>query len=351
MQRTQPAVEARSPTLTPSPAANSSRFFRLVTLLFVLWSIGAGFTDQAIAAAPVRALRIEQVVDGAPDPRPGRAPARTRQVLTIATDDRKLRLEQFGSAKNDTPDRRFIVRLDREPAVIWEVLEDNKTYREHDGDLNQIQRDRKVRELALIKMARRLPQKERVAILDENAVKLDGSRDVDVQWLAPQEVLGRTCKHLKVTENGRVIIDCFISEDLGGGRSFFNFYRRFGAFSDDVLKWIKDVKGLPLKGSVTVVTKLAVAELSFEVLNIDEVEVDPSTFEYPPGATKEDPSLVDALCSHCDKEGETSSMEKYRLRGHLHYLCGPECNRAFQKKNRKRTNAPDPAEGGEQRKD
>jgi len=96
-----------------------------------------------------------------------------------------------------------------------------------------------------------------------------------------------------------------------------------------VLEKIKDVEGFPLKGRITVVTALPTRTIQFEATGVDVVDVDPTSFELPPGALKVDEVPDHVVCGECEKEIEGGAEEaaaKIReLDGHWTYFCSEEC--------------------------
>ena len=96
-----------------------------------------------------------------------------------------------------------------------------------------------------------------------------------------------------------------------------------------VLDEIRGVKGLPLLGSFTVVTKLGDHKLGFEVKKIETVEVHPSVFEL--NGAKKIERTNQTLCAECGRPGEKNKMKAVRFRQLLHF-CDARCRDSFMKK-------------------
>lgn len=344
------AVEGDDPPSLPATAAESAP----PEIPIYGPPLPAGFEDPlAPASGPVDVLRVVQRATGVPNSTGESGTRQVEQAITVAEGGERVLLEQYTPAPKEGGDRRLesriVLRLDRQPPIAWEFGPDGETYREHEGDLNAIQRDRTVREREVLRRATRMPAAERDQILEQNHLRLDGKREVKVRWGETSSVLDSTCRELVVTENGRTIIDACISEEAAGGQSFFQLYRRLGAFSQEVLDAIRDVKGLPLRGSITVVTKLPVYTFDFVVEDIERTKVDAKDFELPPGATElvETPAIV--RCPTCQKELEAARGQKFTYGGRTLYFCDNECLRKFKASLRERLN-PNRKDGAERGK-
>ncbi len=269
-----------------------------------------------------------------------------RQRLTV--DDSGLRLELLEleptapppggeEPKEDSGDalppgyilrRRLVLRMDREPPVIWEILDGGK-YREYEGDLNDLQRDRRVHEKNEIEYAKRYPKKDRDAFFKEFWwLRPDGSREVTVTRKPGETVLGRRCEHIRVLENGREIIDAQVATEGAGARSYFHLYRRLGAFSEEVLEKIQGIQGLPLKGRITIVTALPTQTWEVEARSVKSVALPAGYFELPPGAVKVDEEPKELSCGLCGKRLEVPASRapaKARMPdGTWLYFCSEE---------------------------
>jgi hypothetical protein len=225
--------------------------------------------------------------------------------------------------------RKLILRMDKSPPVIYEVFPDGKHYREHDGDLNDLQKDRRIAETNEIRLARTMPRKEREAFFKKYWwLKEDGARNVEVKRDQGDVVLGRPCERVQVLENGRRILDIHLAEEKAGAKSYFHLYRRLGAFSEEVLEKIRDLTGIPLKGTITVVTALPTRTLEVEAVGLERVAVHPDVFELPSGAVRVD-EVPDVLkCGQCGKVIDASVDEvpaKGRYDGKWVYFCSEKC--------------------------
>lgn len=288
----------------------------------------------------IQALRIEQLTSGIPDPRPGKPSRQVRQIITIAESGDRLVFEQMvdrgpGGGPPE-PEMRHVLRLDRDPPVIWQMIgPDFTSYREFRGDLNKHQRDRDIYERSVLVAARRMNRKERRRILEQHHLRAKGHREIVVTRGDRKQFLGRQCQRLVVTENGRQIIDAYVSDEVAGGQRFFDLYRRLGAFSSQVLEQLESIRGLPLKASITVVTRLPAYKLDVEVKKIEEVQVDPAFFETGSAKKIEDtPQLL--RCPECGRDVERDKAVKWRRLGKLLHFCSPECKRVYDVKHRLR---------------
>jgi hypothetical protein len=285
-------------------------------------------------AAEVKALRIRQVVSGMPGARPGESTRSAYQELTVDLEGDRLALKEYkerNAPQGNAPgilENHYILRLDEKPAVIYDVFRDadGLKYREHHGDLSKSQEKRRYHELEIVNYVKRLPVKERQKILEENHLKPDGSREVTVKTGETQDILGHRCRRQTITENGRAIIDVFLADKVAGGRSFLHLYRKLGVFSDEVLEKVSALRGLPLKGTITVVTELPTYRLSLEVKKIDEVTVSDAVFRPPAGAEKVADKPKEVRCAQCGKvlEPEESGGRYRDQRGVLYYFCTEE---------------------------
>lgn len=261
----------------------------------------------------------------------------TRQEILVDDSGQRLLLLDYepvgkGRAGGDVQyalKRKLILRMDRSPPMIYEVFPDGKHYREHDGDLNDLQKDRRIAETNEIRLARAMPRKEREAFFEKYWwLEEDGSRNVEVKREQGDTVLGRPCERVQVLENGRQILDIHLAEEKAGAKSYFHLYRRLGAFSEEVLEKIRDLTGLPLKGKITVVTALPTRTLEVKATRVERVDVPPDAFDLPAGAVRVD-EVPDVLeCGQCSKVIEASVDEvpaKGRYDGKWVYFCSEKC--------------------------
>jgi hypothetical protein len=203
----------------------------------VLTALPARGCAQGAPESKPKALRAEYRTSGVlPGSRPEEGARAAIQTITVDADGSRLIYEERvedGPARDGVPKkegRKFILRMDLTPPVIYEILDGGKSYREHKGDLNEYQADRRITEDQLIKSSRKLPRGEREALLKQNYLRADGKRIVDVTRDEGKQVLGRPTDHLVVTENGRTIIDAMVTRSVPGSRSYYHLYRRLGAF-------------------------------------------------------------------------------------------------------------------------
>jgi YHS domain-containing protein len=299
----------------------------LAILAIPLLAVLPGSLLGAAAAEPaLKALRIEQITSGIPGHRPDEPTRSQRQVLLVDEKGERILLEAYDLSSGRLEER-TILRLDETPPVIRVVAPDGSSYREHRGDLNDFQKNRRIRELEQLRIVKTLPRRERDAYLAQNHWRLDGKREVTLEHGETRRLLDHDCRRVVITENGRRIVDGWIAEAAGGGRSYFNLYRRLGAFSDEVLEKLQAVRGIPLRASITVVTELPTYELEVEVQKIEEVAVPPATFQTPPGAKKIEEAPRETRCAlpSCGKTVDPKSAGgQGRIDGKVVYYCSEE---------------------------
>lgn len=261
-----------------------------------------------------------------------------RQRVTVDDSGRRLELLELEPAKKPSGDepapptyevrRRLVLRMDRDPPVIWEIL-DGGRFREYDGDLNSLQRDRRVQEKNELEIVKRYPKKDRDAFFEEFWwLRPDGSREVTVERSPGKTILGRRSERVRVLENGREIVDAQVAVEGAGARSYFHLYRRLGAFSEEVLEKIQGISGIPLEGRITIVTALPTQTWEVEARSIAPVRLPPDFFDLPAGAVKVDDEPADPVCARCGARlgvPATRAPAKARLPdGTWIYFCSEE---------------------------
>jgi len=240
-----------------------------------------------------------------------------------------------GPSFDVVPGRKCILRMDRSPPVILEILEGGKAYREHAGDLNELQKDRRIAEQDLLKLAGdQATPKEYERILKENYLKPGGRRDVIVRREPGKKVLDRQCERVIVEENGRLIVDAQVTREVPGSRSYYQLYRRLGAFSEEVLTRLEVVEGLPLEAKITVVTALPAYTFDVQALKMESVDAAEGIFDVPAGAKKVEEVPREAACQRCGKKIEDVEENANRLFdssvGKVLYFCSAACLEAQQ---------------------
>ena len=300
---------------------------------------------QVAPESKPKALRAEYRTSGVlPGSRPEEGARSAIQTITVDPDGSRLIYEERvedEKARDGVPKRegrKFILRMDQTPPVIYEILDGGKSYREHKGDLNEYQADRRITEDQLIKSSRKLNKAEREALLKQNYLRADGKRTVEVTRDEGKQVLGRPTDHLVVTENGRTIIDAMVTRSVPGSRSYYHLYRRLGAFSEEVLEKLAKLEGLPLGGRVTVVTALPAAKFDFEATKIENVDLAPTAFDLPAGAVKVEDIPTEAACHVCGKrieDPENAPVKGFEA-GRVIFLCGDACWEKYQGKDKKK---------------
>lgn len=338
MRSTHSAPSGRSgpPARGRRPSRRRHRLRRWSLVAFALTVVmGALRAFTADAEPSVNVLRVEQVVSGIPGGRAGESTRSAYQQLVVDPAGQRLVLKEYDRVKKPEGDgftagrlqAHYILRSDQEPPVIYKISSDGSQYREYEGDLTKQQKNRLYHEFEIIEFTKTLPAKERDKILKDHYLRADGTRDIKVERGEEQRVLDYPCRRLVVTENGREIINAYLTEEVGGARSFFHLYRRLGAFSDEVLDKIRDIRGLPLKGKITVVTELPVYRMSIEVKKVEKATVSPGTFELPSTAKKIPDRPKELPCPVCKKvfESDAPGGQYKDEDGTVYYFCSEDC--------------------------
>jgi hypothetical protein len=260
--------------------------------------------SSGIQAADVPVLRILQRTEGVGESLDPDAKARpVLQRLTVDQTGKLISLEWLDSnlkvGEGERVTRQVILRMDGSVPTLWELDPARKTYREQAGDLNRYQLDRRIAEDAIIQNARTRQTQERDRLLQENYLKADGSRDVELKRSPGRTLLGRACERIEITENGRRIIDAQVSRDVPGATSYFHLYRRLGAFSAEVLAKMEAIEGVPLIAKITVVTALPARELEVEVLDVKGATLPTGFFRPPTNFERESLVPKNARCAYC----------------------------------------------------
>ncbi|MFN0060274.1 MAG: hypothetical protein ACKVX7_17585 [Planctomycetota bacterium] len=262
-----------------------------------------GLLQSPTVAPPANpVLRFEQVVTGATQ----KVDEAVEQQLFMTKD--RLRLN------DPSANRYFILRLDREKPLVYEVAADSKHYtlgKEHE----QIQRRRDVREQDQLRQALAESDAVRDRILRDNYLIVEAGqlvRKVTVEEQSAEDYLGHKTRRYLVSENGRLIVDALVATDLPVSIPFFDFYRRVGAFSNEVLEALRKIPGVPLQAKIKVVGEVVTRPLEVRATSIAELPPQDDLFEIPPGCVelKESPF---APCAVCGEQVERAS-------GYSHYV-------------------------------
>lgn len=282
---------------------------------------------SADAPATVAGLRIVQEVKGIPGRPDGEF---TRQQVELVSD--RLRVyDEFS-------EHYFLVRLDQEPVGFYDISKNQLEYT-RGQDYEKVQRDRDEFERNL-RLNRHMDPSEKKLALQQNAIREDGRRVVEVklQPADPVQIGGRelSVKQLEVTENGRRIVKGLISEDLGREIPLFQFYRRLGAFSDEVLAELEKVPGVPISVEFLVVTGATLnVPMIARVVEIEEAEFPLDRFELHPEAKE----LVESPFVRCEVCGlqieKAATRGTHAVQGRLVYFCSKDHWKQFKEKNKR----------------
>lgn len=292
---------------------------------------------EPVEAEKIDAIRIEQVTSGLPGGDSGKTLS-VRQVLWIDGESRRLRLEQYTPGKDKVLDTVFLLHCGKEKETsIFTLPGGGKKYREHSGDLNENQRNRRIHELEQLRILRAYSARERKLAMKKLGIREGGKRDVKLEWKESADHLGFSCRRLTVIENDTVIIDAVLTATLPGklaetSGSYFEMYRRLGVFSEEVLDKIRGIKGIPLKAKLTVITDLPRYTISVDTRQLKNEKTPTALFELPEGAEK----IVDvptfSTCPICGTRGETEKMGRVFTENGVVYVDSERCARKLQKK-------------------
>ncbi|MBI4586127.1 MAG: DUF4412 domain-containing protein [Planctomycetes bacterium] len=322
-------------------ARKSQPRLRLGFLSFLLLTPAAAACPVLTGQATTRAIIFEQKVSGLPGlQRPGQKeekPALHR--VTVELSGQRLAIEalvaegEAGAKEAKMSERganRIILRLDLETPRIYEIFDSARQYRVHAGDLNRLQVDRDIFEQDMLRRMPKFSAAEQEDLLKQNHLRRDGKRLVEVKTGGIRPILGYNCQEVLVTENGRRVVRAWMTRDIGGGKSFYQLYRRLGAFSEEVLQKIDPVEGFPLEAEIKVITALPSYDLKAECVQVKESEVNTEIFELPPGYEEiKDPPPV-ASCPVCGKKFEWDQPGGRYFEGNRELrFCSKDCLKKF----------------------
>ncbi|MCH2374908.1 MAG: hypothetical protein MK538_12025 [Planctomycetes bacterium] len=265
----------------------------------------------ATGGSPVSALVVEQLTRGLPDRRAKGRPGVSRQVMVVDSTGQRLFMRDFRQdpTGNERLERLILVRMDQSPPAIYSISPDRRHYMEHPGDLNEIQRDRRIAEINAMRLVQtKYSARERKKYLQENPqLRLDGKRIVTADFAGGEELLGRQCESVVVKENNLKVIEAQITREIPGAKSYFHLYRRLGVFSEEVLQKLEAIEGVPLKARITVLSAFSQWALEAEMRAVRTVQVPSTIFELPEGATRLEPEATAGRCPVCGTEIEDPS--------------------------------------------
>ena len=286
----------------------------------------------------------------------------TLQNMTVDSSGQRLMLATVDASgkTSNTPltegANRVLLRMDREPAEIYTFFDAERQYRAHESDLNKYQDERDItedHERRRILADRSMSESRQDEQLKKSFLRRDGKRIIEVEQGGKESILGHECQELKVTENGRLIIHAWLATDLGGGRSFYQLYRRLGTFSRQVLDKIKDVQGVPLRATIQVVTAGPPRKIEVRCVEVlAKASVPGDFFEIPAGYEKFEEAPAIAPCPICGKRVErhqAGGVFADPIRNIRLYFCSRECRqdyiKSFEKRRRAAKGKPDGKSG------
>lgn len=228
-----------------------------------------------------------------------------------------------------------ILRLDNPEPVLWEISADRSMYREI-NDLSRIQKDRLQQEKQLVERIRDLPEEERKALLAASHLRLsrDGNivREISIEEKPTEgERLGLPVRQVLVRENGRLIADLLVA-DIDTRFSLARFHRASGAFSEEVLQALEKIKGMPLEGTIQVVTATLAHPLSFKILEWELKNVDMAIFDLPVNCQLiDDQAFVHCPVCGQEVEREASAARARKRDGTWYYFDRRSCFQDWRK--------------------
>jgi endogenous inhibitor of DNA gyrase (YacG/DUF329 family) len=247
-----------------------------------------------------------------------------RQRLTVNEDGTRLCFEDFPERAQG---KKYILHADEKPPAIYEIFPDGKSFSRHTGDLVKVQQTRLLTELNEIKLARSMKKKDEQEFFREFPwLRADGRRVAEVKRTPGKVILGKPCDHIVVTENGRTIIAGEVTKDAPpGAKNYYKFYRRLGAFSDEVLEKLEGLEGVLLSGKIKVVTATIATDFMLEATSLKVTDVDPSLFDVS-GMTEVQATPTSSTCPICGKTVNPKRATKafYPKEGRL-YFCSEKC--------------------------
>lgn len=285
----------------------------------------------------IDAIRIEQITSGLPGNPSGKALS-VRQVLSIDSKGKRLRLEQYSTRNEKTLDTLYLLHCGKEKeTTIFTLPGGGKKYREYHGDLNENQRNRRVHELEQLRIIQAYPARERKLAMKKLGLRRNGHREVRVQWEEAADHLGLTCKRLTVKENDITVIDAVLTNSLPGQTvdttsSYFEMYRRLGVFSEEVLEKLRGIEGIPLKAEIRVITELPTYTISVQARQLTKEKLAASLFELPEGSQKIPDTPTESTCPICGKRGETERMGRVFTERGVVYVDSETCAKQLQQK-------------------
>lgn len=320
----------------------STLFTALAAVIASAW--GPGDTARGSPEdAEISVLRLEQSTRGIP--RRGKDGSRDtktpiHQVLWLDAAGQRVRLEQYAKKGDHSPEVVYVLQpsADRKGLLTREFPNGGKRYRERRGDFNDHQKKRRIRERELLHKIATYARAEREEALKSLHLRADGKRIATVEWAEAPQRRGRECRRLLVTENDRVILEADVTKPPAGAaavevRGYFEMYRRLGIFSDEVIEKLQDVKGVPLRAEITVVTDLAPYTLTVEVEKLEERTVTSGFFDLPKGAAKIPDVPPISTCPICSRRFETENAGGRLLdKDKTIYVCGAKCFDELDKK-------------------
>ena len=279
-------------------------------------------TERPDDGKKVSSLIVTQTANGLPN-QPTKERVRQRLLVT----ENHLRL--------DDPHGGVIYVLelvDGEPK-LFECSLDWKQYRQPER-LGELQRSRDRNERQTLDRLKNESDLDRKAVMEKRFLRPGLEREVKIIRTGEKKtLLDREAERVQLTENGRVIVDVWLDPKAELDIPFFQFYSKLGAFSDEVLVKLKELRGLPLQVEFTVVTATLAYKIDVEATAVKTEEVPLREFRVPTWS-KEVVEETVATCPICGQEVEIAAPggQSRRRDGTKVYFDSRKCVAEFNRR-------------------
>lgn len=308
----------------------------LGSLVFWAFCLGAGgaFAQPTVSIKTAPGLELVQRAQGVP----GRQDAHSTVQTVRMTKDRLVLIDH-------ATNQRFLMRLDLEPSEFYEISGDQTEYTKG-RDYEKIQAQRDETEHSIIGRRGGGTEAEWKKAMQDNYLSVDappGRREVVVEKGETEsftlergsgEKRDYTVRKYIIRENGRQVVEAWVTTEIPLEIPFFDFYRRLGAFSNEVLEKLKSVPGVPLRAKISVVTGTFThpIEARVEDLRVRPLPID--DFELP----REAKLLEDSPFVICHDTGEQMERTRaYKLiltDGQVLWFCTRKAWQEYRRKNK-----------------
>ena len=270
----------------------------------------------------VTSLLVTQTANGLPN-----QPTKERVLQRLLVTENYLRL--------DDPHGGVIYLLelaDGEPK-LFECSLDWKQYRKPDR-LGELQRSRDRNERQTLERLKGESELDRKAVMEKRFLRPGLKREVEIVRTGEKKILlEREAERVQITENERVIVDVWLDPKAELDIPFFQFYSKLGAFSDEVLVKLEELRGLPLQVEFTVVTATLAYKIDVEATAVKTDQVPLREFRVPLWSKEVVEESV-ATCPICGSEVEIAAPggQSRRRDGTKVYFNSRECVAEFNRR-------------------